>query len=294
MTRPFRLEEDERRYFALRSEFFIRLVQSGVPAQTIHETMRNFGKLEDMMFFEGVRQGMVTALFNADSPNRDPIELHGEMYHGLHTPLSRAEAGLVQSEQSFMGHEWLHREPLQLGPLTLNEAIEQYGPDLVVKRAPERPRAPATISEQVSDEIEKEVLVPLTKKALDPNAEAERLLERLANGEDPESVFGPLPPERPLEDLIEAKPDEPIDPAHDEPLHRPELLDRIRDVLVSVKQKPATWQDMILMLMRELRMDASYLDDILSTPMGMTVISQAELFHLHPGAKPEIRPVARP
>jgi len=42
--------------------------------------------------------------------------------------------------------------------------------------------------------------------------------------------------------------------------------------------------------MRETRHDAGYLDELMSAPMGMNVVSQAKLFHLHPGAMPEIKP----
>jgi hypothetical protein len=306
MTRPFRLEEDERRYFALRSEFFVRLVQSGVPSQTVHEIMRNFGKLEDTMFFEGVRQGMIVAVFSDEADGCEPIELHGSVYHGYSTPLTRVEDDILTAladtgDVTLLNHPWLSKKPLQFGPLTLTEAIEQYGPDLVVKPVAARPRAPVVVPADPEGGVAPADLDDLAgvaasigkAGAFDPMA----ALERLANGEDPEAVLGELAAlgqagvdgsSEPLQDLVEL----PLE--DDRPLERPALLDRIRDILLRLPEPPKDWQSMILMLMRETRTDASYLDEMMSAPMGMTVVSQANLFHLHPGAMPEVKAVARP
>ncbi len=292
MTRPFRLEEDERRYFALRSEFFIRLVQSGVPAQTVHEIMRNFGKLEDIMFFEGVRQGVVAAML-ADEDQRDTraIALHADTYGHSATPLTRLEDAVVSEEEyaRFKDHTWLDKEPMLFGPLTLTEAIEQYGEDLVVKRAPVRAReaAPAPAREPTRDE-------PLDEST-------ESILDELASGEDPDVVFARhnLPTEPDLQDPIELPldgGDAPLDTPtgeSDQPIHQPQLLDRARDVLLR-STAPKTWPDLVLLLMRELRVDAAHIDEVMSTPMGMTVVSQCNLFHLHPGALPEVKAVPPP
>jgi hypothetical protein len=303
VTRPFRLEEDERRYFALRSEFFIRLVQSGVPTQTVHEIMRNFGKLEDMMFFEGLRQGMAVAILTPRiGDDRNPVWLHAELYGDASTPLHRVELAEMEvlngdgtgHEKLSAEHPWLSDWPMRFGPLTLNEAIEQLGPDLTVKGAPVRQREPA--QRPAPD------LTPVTEPAL-PEHDGEShhfdpldALERLANGEDPAIVLGigdagfDTSAGTELKDLIEVPPAA----ENDEPVHRPALLDRVRDILGRLDVPPQTWQDLILMLMRETQHDASYLDNLMSTPMGMTVISQAKLFHLHPGAMPEIKAVPPP
>jgi hypothetical protein len=284
-------------------------VQSGVPAQTVHEIMRNFGKLEDMMFFEGVRQGMVTALFSDENDVFDPIEAHGRIYSGDQTPLTRTEDATIAADADagdtrLLNHPWLHKEPMQYGPLTLTEAIEQYGPDLVVKPAPVRRReAPAPVAvpfdPATSPGMTDLMVTPESVPDYEPDRKFDPMvaLDRLANGEDPEAVLGELAAlgqagvdvsPAALQDLIEVRPDE------DRPLERPALLDRIRDILLRLDAPPKDWQSMILMLMRETRHDAAYLDELMSAPMGMTVVSQANLFHLHPGAMPEVRSIPRP
>lgn len=296
MTRPFRLEEDERRYFALRSEFFIRLVQSGVPAQTVHEIMRNFGKLEDMMFFEGLHQGMATAILTPRvGEDRYPIWCHAELYGDAATPLRRVEEAQIEvldadeTHEPLEDHPWMPTEPMQFGPLTLTEAVEQYGEDLVVKRAPVRAREQAVVQP-----------APDADAVDDPMS----VLEELADGADPAEVFARrgieapdaegMVPQGELQELIELPVvDEEQSDESERPLHQPQLLDRARDVLLR-STPPATWTDLVLLLMRELRVDAGHIDQVMSTPMGMTVISQCNLFHLHPGAMPEVKAVPAP
>jgi hypothetical protein len=281
VTRPFRLEEDERRYFALRSEFYVRLVQSGARPQTVHDIMRNFGKLEDMMFFEGVRQGMVAALL---MPRRHPdtvqrpapaLTTHHTCYEDAATPLARVEREHIDAigVETALDHPWLSDDPVEFGPLTIAEAAKVYGADEVVVAPPP-------------------VVSPVAPTAQSDDGHPDTVLSRLAAGEDPDKVFADISvPDEPLLDLAEVVDG---DGAETEPLHRPELLDRVRDVLTRLQTAPTSWQDLMLLLMRDLHMDAGYLDAVMSTPMGMTVISQANLFHLHPGSHPEVRPAEPP
>ncbi len=278
MTRPFRVEADERRYFALRTEFYIRLVSSGTPSQTVHEIMRNFGKLEDMMFFEGVRQGMAAGLLAMDgSENFEALGCHAALYQTHQTPLVRAEKSRVRdllNDPGYDGyskscgklseeHPWLDPDPLLFGPSTLTEALEAYGPDLTVGPMPrrERVRASTVPNEPVTDNLPDESNFVLDEHQM--------------------SDF--------LRELEVPEPSD--DPEQDQPLERPELLDRIRDILLAAE--PAnTWVELIHLVQRELLppIDAGYLDMMLSSPMGMTVLSQCKLFHLHPGSSVSIGP----
>jgi hypothetical protein len=256
MTRPFRLMEDERRYFALRSEMYIRLCRSTLPAQTIHDIMRTFGKLEDMMLYEGVRQGFAAAHLAPDTgtDDADPLVAHFSLYQDASTPLTRCEDRFVVAGED--RHPFIGREPMRFAPLTLTEAAEQYGPDLTVNP----PNIVAQTSPQDSNS---------PKAAPDTTTESfDEFLDRLAAGVTIQ----------PLEEIA----------AQDTTPTRPDVIDRARDVLLSLTSKPPTWQEMILLLMRELRMDAGFLDELMSSPMGMTAISQAGLLHLHPGEMPEI------
>ena len=130
------------------------------------------------------------------------------------------------------------------------------------------------------------------------------VLEELADGADPAEVFARrgieapdaegMVPQGELQELIELPVvDEEQSDESERPLHQPQLLDRARDVLLR-STPPATWTDLVLLLMRELRVDAGHIDQVMSTPMGMTVISQCNLFHLHPGAMPEVKAVPAP
>lgn len=271
MTRPFRLEVDERRYFALRSELYIRLARSGLPAQVVHDILRNFGRCEDMLFFEGVRQGMAAALL-ADPERghlRQPaLAVHSDLYGIAATPLVRVEDVAVHAARDTSGtrdpypeHPWLAKEPLKFAPLTITEAIEMYGEDLAV-------RVPVPVA---SDQP-----AATKKRSLEDDFDPMEALNALANGGSTEDILGIKDPA-----IFDSGGGD--SEGTDEPVHRPELLDRIRDALVKMPQA-ASWKELILGLMREMRMDASVLDDVLSTPMGMTVISQAGLLHLHPGS----------
>lgn len=255
MTRPFRLMEDERRYFALRSEMYIRLCRSALPAQTIHDIMRTFGKLEDMMLYEGVRQGFAAAHLAPDTgtDDADPLVAHFGLYQDASTPLTRCEDRFMVAGED--RHPFIGREPMRFAPLTLTEAAEQYGPDLTVN--PPNIVAPVGPQEDSSPKA-----APATTESFD------EFLDRLVAGANI----------HPLEEIA----------TQDTPPLRPDVVDRARDVLLSHTSKPSTWQEMILLLMRELRMDAGFLDDLMSSPMGMTAISQAGLLHLHPGEMPKI------
>lgn len=263
MTRPFRTEEDERRYFALRSEFFVQLAKSGLPAQMIHDIMRNFGKLEDMMFFEGVRQGMAAALLyqQGDYYDDGAVQVHASVYGPASaTPLTRVERSLVMATglESRLDHPWLDASPMEFGPLTLTEAVEKYGPDLRVDAPVQGHAAPVSAGEEA---------VTPTESGL------------------PEDLGGDEVPDfKELEEL-------PIEDAP--PIEQPALLDRFRDILLKASP-PQTWHELVLLLHRETLVDAGHVDQVMSTPMGMTVISQAKLFHLHPGSAPQVKFVPRP
>lgn len=67
---------------------------------------------------------------------------------------------------------------------------------------------------------------------------------------------------------------------------RPDLLDRVRDVLqemASAGLQPRDWSDLILRLHVQMQVDAVVLDMQLGTPMGQTVLAQAGFVGLQPG-----------
>ena len=59
----FRVGEDERRYGALRVEAYLRLLP--LPAATVSEILRNWSKIEAILFWEGVKQGLAIGTLRA-------------------------------------------------------------------------------------------------------------------------------------------------------------------------------------------------------------------------------------
>lgn len=269
MTRPFRTETDEQRYFTLRTELFLRVCKSGIPSQTVHEIMRALGKMEDFMLLEGVRQGFMSA-YLAVGAEEDPLTSHAKLYAGANTPLSARELSV---DPTCHGHPWGSTKPLEFAPTTLAEARKAYGEDLAIQPV-------ATVAETPAPER------AATRDVDDPMA----FLEALAAGVDVKDLLGPA--------FLSADPlTDPVDVDIDtSPAQRPDLVDRLRDEMKALTEPPKTWADLVLTLTRQTHIASDVIDQALSTPMGMTAISQVNFFHLHPGAYPdkELEPRAEP
>lgn len=248
----FRFTEDERRYLLLLAESY-RIIASQLPPAMAARVMRNLGKLEQMGYLEGIRQGLAIAelsLLNADGDRQSvrglkAFQAHAVIYGLTDTPLRQVEQEWLDKlgvvEGTSLG-PWLDSEPMRYAPQTLAEwEDEQAAPphfsrleDLDPKLQPagwfdDRDRAAASIEQ---DEIE------------------------LPPGIKPEGA--------------------------DSRQERPALLDQIRDVLVNANPKPSNWQELILHVHRATGIDAGFLDIQLSTDMGRTVLTQCGL-HIDPG-----------
>ena len=267
----FRFTEDERRYLRLRSEAY-RLIAQRLDPQALSKVMRNFGKLAELVHFEGIRQGFGGAELSlrlADRGRQDfrplkAFQAHAMVYGSTDTPLRDVELetldSMSQNEDS-ASSAWLDKEPMRFAPQTLDEWAAE---------------------EQVVGTV------------MEPGSGEEPSLvdhfERMKTAGEVPLVEGD-PPERPPFDsadwlaLQDAKP-EPEET--DQPPSAPQFLDRVRDHLQAATEKYESWQDLIFKLHLGMQVDAGYLDLVLSTPEGLTVLAQCNQTHLHPGAEMNI------
>ena len=276
----FRFTEDERRYLRLRSEAY-RLIAQRLDPQTLSKVMRNFGKLEELVHFEGIRQGFAAAEL-ADIMDGEPgmpqarslkaFQAHAAVYGSTDTPLTQVEDeildGLNQSENA-ASLSWLDHSPMRFAPQSLAEWEDK---------------------EQVVDTV-----------ATEPGEDLS-FLDRIEHikADDPEAVpfvEGDLPGRPPFDSadwlaLQDAKGPEPEET--DQPPSAPQFLDRVRDHLQAATEKYESWKDLIFKLHLGMQVDAGYLDLLLSTPEGLTVLAQCNQTHLHPGAEMNIEALKKP
>ena len=265
----FRFTEDERRYLRIRSEAY-RIIAQHLDPQHLSRVMRNFGKLEELVHFEGIRQGFAGAELSDlmdDVPGMPQartlkaFQAHAAVYGSTDTPLVQVEEEILDSlnqSENAASLAWLDRNPMRFAPQTLAEWEDR---------------------EQVVDTVMEPA--PGEEPSLIDHFERVK-----AAGEVP-LVEGD-PPERPPFDsadwlaLQDAKP-EPEEA--DQPPSAPQFLDRVRDHLQAATEKYESWQDLIFKLHLGMQVDAGYLDLVLSTPEGLTVLAQCNQTHLHPGAE---------
>jgi hypothetical protein len=251
----FRFREDEERYLNLLSEVYRALAH--LPPAANRVALRNLGKMHDLLWLEGVRQGVAAAAISnlgqktANGYNLEHLkafQLHAHVYGSQDTPLRDIEVEWVTERLGANPDEadepWLDPEPMRFAPDTeqaYTAAQKGYGAP-GHDAEPVAPEAPDLFHQQWDGMEDEDVDFEATVDAI------------LADGDDAQE--------------------------------RPELLDRIRDALVNMAStgvKPRDWEDLILRLHMTLHVDAGFLDIQLGTPMGRTVLAQAGFFDLQPG-----------
>jgi len=263
----FRHEDDEKRYLHLRTEVYLRVAR-GLPAPLVSEVMRNFGKLEQLLQLEGIRQGLAVAELSqltteVDAPgvrHLKAFQAHAMMYGSQDTPLIDVEDEWIDKlslNDSDARRAWLDPNPMRYAPQTLSEwKDEQTGDGAAVQRFID--------DNPLSDDV-----------AVDMHPDDFEAL--LDDGDDDDDLS-----DVDLQSLFEGAPQ--VDP--DDAQERPGMLDNIRDQLLLMKSKgwePKTWAQLIMDLHLALQTDAAMLDIQLSTQMGATVLAQAGI-HISPGA----------
>jgi hypothetical protein len=269
----FRVIEDERKYLALRTELYLRIA-AHLPPQIASEIMRNYGKLEALLHFEGVKQGLAISTLGLAGEMSDvealaeldllrPAEAIARIYGDADTPLVVAEAKWVamMPGRGLEEEPWLSAAPVELPPMTLAEAHERYGPDLKVSAPAVRATRPAaeTPVESAADYVPTPGDLRSAADALAESDDPLAMLERFAIPEHEDAVG-----------------------------ESPEQIERIRDTLVRLTKdggwKPADWQELIMRLHIEMQTDAWFLDVQLSTDVGRAMLAQCGMPDIHPGA----------
>lgn len=267
----FRFVEDEKRFLKLLSEVYRHCGQH-LPPVAMTSVLRNFGKMQDMLLLEGVRQGVAVAELAGlvDQLGAGPAAAEGDpmllrslkafqaytfIYGSSDTPLRNVELELLkrlQLEPDTSAQAWLDNKPMRFAPETEQEALaERY-----IREDPERYK------------VERE--------------RAREAIQRAETGAPPEPY-----------DLDEDKEEDDdfiknlmkLDPATEAAVEEPATLDHIRDVIkakLATGWQPRSWTALIMDLHLELQSDAGFLDLQMSTQMGLTVLAQCGI-HLNPG-----------
>lgn len=273
----FRFTEDEQRYLQLRSEVY-RILAQHLPPQFVSQAMRNFGKLEQMVYFDGVRQGFAAAelaqLMHGhpampQARHLKAFQAHAAIYGSTDTPLHQVEdEHLLNMNQPETSTPWLDRQPMRYAPETLSDWEAEQSEHAVMM-----PDDNTSFPEFI-DKL----------KSADPNAvpyiEGQRpqSLEAFRASQDSTVI--------PFDNPIVSEPQPPQSaPEDDRPAESPMFLDRVRDHLTSSGARHETWKDLIFNLHLGMGVDAGYLDLALSSPQGLTVLAQCNHAHLHPGAE---------
>lgn len=236
----FRHADDEKRYLALRNEMYRRVTH--LPAGLGGDVLRNLAKIEQMLWLEGVRQGLAIAALSEASSTDEPeasgprslkaFQAHATVYGSTDSPLMNVERQWAEKYNAEPNDPWLDPKPMRFAPTTLQEAgaTEDVPPPLGMKDEPGvkfLPGLPADVT--------------------------------------------------PLDHEL---PDEPLSPS---------VLDRIRDVILLMPERPAAYEDLILALHREMKMDAAYLDLQLSSEQGRAVLDQCGLIDMRVPAEVSVR-----
>lgn len=263
----FRCSEDEARYQRLVAEAY-RILATQLSSPSVSHVMRNFAKLEQLSYLEGIRQGLAVAEISIQGADRGQpharnlkaFQAHAMVYGSTDTPLRQVEEEWLRqigTQETVSRDAWLDDKPMRFAPQTLQESIGEL------------PQAhPPPHFSRLED--------------LDP---------RLA------APFRTAPASPPEATTLQTAYDDgaPLQLVPDDQVEEPASLDRIREVLLSTGEKPSTWTDLILLLHRSTGFDAGFLDIQLNTHMGRTALAQCGI-HLDPGPGLDLSslPVADP
>jgi hypothetical protein len=256
----FRQKEDERRYLLLRSEVYRRV--AGLPPGLVSEVMRNFGKLEQLLQLEGIRQGLAVAELSAMGEDANAhfaqseetgvrhlkaFQAHAEIYGSSDTPLVDVEQEWLQRWKVDGDSAWLDPAPMRYAPATLAEWESEEDTEFSAGQAttlPAPPSEPAGWEDGASAPVD--------------------------------SLFG--------ESLFGETTESGAEGTSDSQ-ERPDMLDQVREHIRGKRKQgwePKSWEQLILDLHLAMHVDAAFLDIQLSTQMGATVLAQAGI-HLNPG-----------
>lgn len=262
----FRFEADERRFNLLHAGLFRALAQNGLPDVAGSEALRNVGKIEQMAYFEGLRQGVAIAALAAEMVKAEsgvpeplaqkPFQLHALVYGSSDTPLREMEKEWLDRlglDTELLSKSWLDDAPMRYAPTATAEPAP-----MISIQAPYKPIA-VPFNPETSPGMTDMMVAPET---IDPMA---------GHGAE---ITPLMPWERGEYESDEEKMPE-----------SPAFLDQVRDRLQTLKNSgwtPKTWPDLILGLHQHMQVDAAMLDLQLSTHVGRAVLNQCGIVDIIP------------
>jgi hypothetical protein len=264
----FRFREDETRFVKLHAEMFEKLARAGLSDVVGSETLRNVGKIEQMAFMEGVRQGLAMAAIVAEMVQREiaaipepqaqkAFQLHSMIYGSSDTPLRAVEKEWLDKldlDEEHLAKSWLDDKPMRFAPATLRE-LDGTEPPIAPMMSIKAATKPTPV---MSPEM-----TPESDESPPPRMEDLKAAVDVALAE--------MPPDA----------DDEADPQPESPA----FLDVVRDNILDMKRggwDPKTWQDLVLGLHRRMHADAGFLDLQLTTHVGRAVLDQCGLAGLAP------------
>jgi hypothetical protein len=279
----FRFQEDERRFVKLHAEMFKKLADAGLNDVVGSETLRNVGKIEQMAYMEGVRQGLAMAAIATEMIQREiaaipepyaqkAFQLHAMIYGSSDTPLRNVEKewlDKIDLDKEHLAKSWLDDKPMRFAPATLQE-LDGTEPPITPMVSVKAAHKPTPVA-----------------KPFDP-ATSPGMTDLMIAPESIEEALEQLPPPEAMHgaDMMPWEPSQKDEYEPDEPQpESPDFLDLARDSIQTLKRggwDPKTWQELILGLHRHMRVDAGFLDLQLTTHVGRTVLDQCGLMGLAP------------
>lgn len=248
----FRHIDDEKRYIALRSELF-RVIASSLSPELATAAMRDLGKLESLLFYEGTRQGFACAALADMGTGLPPLremkypQALAHVYGSADTPLAAIEQEHLArldpiARSQATQHPWLSDSPMRYAPSTYAEfmGMKEAPPPMIRVDAPGPP-------------------VPVKREQ-----DAAPSPERDVSPQDVEKLIA----------LFES------DDAKDPPIQSPEMIERARDSIAMLTKsgvKFDSWAGLVLRLQRETGMSAHEIDDALGSPSGITMLTQMKV-----------------
>jgi hypothetical protein len=258
----FRHADDEKRYIALRSELF-RVIASRLSPEHATAAMRDLGKLESLLFYEGTRQGFACAALAGLGTGLPAIQemkypqALAHVYGSADTPLAAIEQEHLDrlgptARSAAAQHPWLSDTPMRYAPSTYAEFVgmQEAPPPMIRVDAPGPP-------------------IPIVKRQQDAAPTPPALQEAAEREHD----VSPGDVEK-LIAIFES--DDAMGPS----IQSPEMIERARDsiaMLTKAGVKFESWVALVLRLQRETGMNAHEIDDVLGSPSGITMLTQMNI-----------------
>jgi hypothetical protein len=274
----FRHIDDEKNYIALRSELF-RVIASRLPPELATAAMRDLGKLEGLLYYEGTRQGFACAALARLETGLPDIEkmkypqVLAHVYGSADSPLAAVEQEHLDRLDPMLRsqvaqHPWLANAPMRYAPTTYAEFMGMQEPPRPMLRidAPGPPIPVVKPQAQTQGDLLGDAWDDSTASAATPHRE---------QGREPTPA-----------DIAKLTAMFEQDDASSPPAHSPEVIERARDaiaVMTKAGYKAQSWPGFVLALQRETGMDAAVLDLVLCGPQGLTMLSQMHV-DVRPGA----------